>query len=157
MKQFFHSFVYAFKGIISCIRYERNFRFDICVAIFVIWFKTFYNFTNTENALLYICIFLVLGAEAFNTAIEASVDLISDKHTRLGKIAKDTAAGAVLLTATGSVFAGICLFNDTKVLKKFFLYLYDNPVVSFLLALYIIAAYCFTFLMFRNNKIDKEK
>jgi diacylglycerol kinase (ATP) len=53
---------------------------------------------------------LVLAAEGINTAIEAVVDLASPQRHPLAKIAKDVAAGTVLITAIGAVVVGILVF-----------------------------------------------
>lgn len=156
MRQFFKGFVYAFRGIAFCIKNERNFRFDICVAVFMIALKSLYSFTSAQNAVFFLTVFLVLAAEAMNTAVEATVDLISYKHTKLGRIAKDTAAGSVLLTATGSVMVGIYLFFDAEVFKKLYSYISANPFVLLSIILYFVMAYLFTFRIFKNNKKDKE-
>ncbi len=121
----------------------------------MLYIKSFYSFTLSENAILYITIFVVLGFEAMNTAVEACVDLISKHNSELGKIAKDTAAGAVLICAFGAVIVGILLFFDTEIIKIIALYHCDNIVNLICVCIYAVMAYCFTFKMFKNNK-DKE-
>ena len=151
MKQFFRGFKYAFNGLIFCIKNERNFRFDICMAAFMIYIKSFYALSSSENAIFYISIFLVLGFEALNTAIEACVDIISKEYSILGKIAKDTSAGAVLICAFSSVIVGIILFFDIGIIKEIVLYHLDNLNNLIFVALYTVMAYCFTFKIFKNN------
>jgi len=53
----------------------------------------------------------VLAAEGFNTAVEAVVDLVTREHHPLARIAKDVAAGTVLLCAITSVVVGVLLFG----------------------------------------------
>jgi len=81
-------------------------RFHFAAAIVVLLAVLFLKVTPTEFALLALSILSVLCAEMFNTAIEAVVDLISPDYHPLAKIAKDTAAGAVLITACGAGIMG---------------------------------------------------
>lgn len=56
-------------------------------------------------------ILLVISAEMVNTALEEMVNLITNNHQKEAKIAKDVAAGMVLLTAFGSVIVGVLIFT----------------------------------------------
>jgi diacylglycerol kinase (ATP) len=81
-------------------------RVHFVAAIVVLLAVLFLKVTPTEFALLALSILAVLCAEMFNTAIEAVVDLVSPGFHPLAKIAKDTAAGAVLITACGAAIMG---------------------------------------------------
>jgi diacylglycerol kinase (ATP) len=81
-------------------------RVHFSAAIVVLLAVLFLKVTATEFALLALSILSVLCAEMFNTAIEAVVDLVSPEYHPLAKIAKDTAAGAVLITACGAGIMG---------------------------------------------------
>jgi diacylglycerol kinase (ATP) len=81
-------------------------RFHFVAAIVVLLAVLFLKVSPTEFALLALSILSVLCAEMFNTAIEAVVDLVSPDYHPLAKIAKDTAAGAVLITACGAGIMG---------------------------------------------------
>lgn len=81
-------------------------RVHFAAAIVVLLAVLFLKVTPTEFALLALSILSVLCAEMFNTAIEAVVDLVSPDYHQLAKIAKDTAAGAVLITACGAGIMG---------------------------------------------------
>ncbi len=153
--KFFKSFVYAFNGIKYCILYERNFRFDIVVMTFVLIFKRFYELTNIENIIIFITFALVLSAEAMNTAVEAVVDLASPKHHRLAKIAKDTAAGSVLIKAICSVFVGIYIFWDVQVFKEIASYFRNNIIFSVSILLLILISYIFVFKI-NNKDVDND-
>ena len=155
MRLFLNSFKYAFCGFWHCISKERNFRFDIAVIIQILIFKQFYEFDTTQNILLYITIAIVLSAEAFNTSIETVIDLVSPKYSKLAKIAKDTAAGAVLITAITSIVIAFYLFWDIDIFKKIYYYFTDNIVYALGLLLLLIISYCFVFIMFSDNKKRK--
>lgn len=155
MTKFLKSFFYAFNGIKHCILYERNFRFDIVVMTFVLIFKRFYELTNIENIIIIITFALVLSAEAMNTAVEAVVDLASPKHHILAKIAKDTAAGSVLIKAICSVFVGIYIFWDVQVFKEIALYFRNSIIFSVSILLLILISYIFVFKI-NNKDVDND-
>lgn len=114
MRDFFKGFVYAAAGIKDCIMSERNFRIHIVAAAAVFIFAYIYGVTCTQAAVLVLTAAAVLSLEAVNTAIEAAVDLVSDKHTELGGLAKDTAAGAVLIAAAAAVAVAVFVFWDKE-------------------------------------------
>ena len=60
---------------------------------------------------LVLAMMIVLSAELFNTSIENAMDRVSTEQHPLAKVAKDTAAGAVLITAIGSVVIGVLIFG----------------------------------------------
>ena len=53
---------------------------------------------------------LVMALELVNTAVESVVDLVTSEYKPLAKIAKDTAAGAVLIAATMAAIVGLIIF-----------------------------------------------
>ena len=75
-------------------------------AIVVLLTALFLRVSPIEFALLALSILFVLFAELFNTAVEAVVDLVSPGYHPLAKVAKDTAAGAVLMAAIGAAIMG---------------------------------------------------
>lgn len=81
-------------------------RIHFIAAIGVLLAVLFLKVTPLEFALLALSILSVLCAEMFNTAVEAVVDLVSPDYHPLAKVAKDTAAGAVLIAACGAAIMG---------------------------------------------------
>ena len=106
------SFVYAFRGILFCIRHEKNMRIHICVTFYVMFFSLFYDFSRVEYALLLIVCTIVLSLEMINTAIEVVIDKVSPQYSALAKIGKDVAAGAVFISAGVAVVIGLVMFWD---------------------------------------------
>lgn len=99
----------ACKGIAFASK-ERNFRIDVVFALFTIALGFICAISTAEWLIVIICFALVLGGEAFNSALESVVDLASpDYHALAGK-AKDCAAGAVLLFAIASFVIGCIIF-----------------------------------------------
>ena len=104
------SFGYAFEGIWTGIRNERNMKIH-CLAIIVVTLTgTLFQITAMEWCICLLLFALVAALELVNTAIEAVVDLVTEEKKPLAKIAKDTAAGAVLFTAIMAVFIGCIIF-----------------------------------------------
>lgn len=107
---FFPSFRYAWSGIVYLFRTQRNARVHLAAAIFFTLLGFWLGLSPTQFAILWAIMTVVMAAEAVNTAVEAIVDLAIDRYHPLAKIAKDTAAGAVLLAAIGAVAVGVALF-----------------------------------------------
>jgi diacylglycerol kinase len=110
MSRLFKSFGYAFQGIRHALRTQANLRIHFVISIAVIVAGLWLQISPIEWALIIVTIMIVLSAELFNTAIEAAIDRASPEHHPLAKVAKDTAAGAVLISAIGAVIIGILIF-----------------------------------------------
>lgn len=104
------SFGYAFEGIWTGIRKERNMRIHCLVVILVTAAGTFFGLTAMEWCICLLLFGMVISLELVNTAVEAVVDLVTEEKKPLAKIAKDTAAGAVLFTAVMAVIIGCIIF-----------------------------------------------
>ena len=92
------SFGYAFKGIKTLFRTQANAQIHLFATIIIIGLGIWLGLSPLEWCLIFVCIALVLAAEAINTAIEFAVDLASPEQHPLAGKAKDVAAGAVLLS-----------------------------------------------------------
>lgn len=111
MSRLFRSFQYAFQGIGHALRTQANLRIHIVISIAVVIVGLWLRISPVEWAILIVTMMIVLSAELFNTALEATVDRISAESHPLAKIAKDAAAGAVLITAIGAVIVGLLIFG----------------------------------------------
>lgn len=87
----------------------------------------------------------VIGGEIVNTAIENAVNLASEEYTEYGKIAKDAAAGAVLVSAVFAVIVGVIILFQPEAFKAMFEYFKENLHMLAVLALSIIPATLFIF------------
>lgn len=104
------SFAYAWKGIGSFVRKEHN-AWIHCSAIIVVTTAGFlFNITRTEWLIIFLCFGIVLAAEAFNTAIERLVNLVSPGYHPIAGDVKDIAAGAVLICAITAAIIGGAIF-----------------------------------------------
>ncbi|MFR9708330.1 diacylglycerol kinase family protein [Paenibacillus sp. MB22_1] len=106
------SFRYALEGIATSLRTQRHVRFHCVAAVIVIAAAIALSLPARDVALLLLVIALVISLELVNTAIEAVVDLAAPEWHRLGKIAKDAAAGAVLVAAVFALVIGILIFCE---------------------------------------------
>ncbi|MCI6677273.1 MAG: diacylglycerol kinase family protein [Clostridiales bacterium] len=104
------SFGYAFEGIDTCIKKERNMKIHCMMAIFVIIAGMICKISVIEWCICFILFGLIMALELVNTAVEATVDLITEERKPLAKIAKDTAAGAVLIAAIMAAVVGCIIF-----------------------------------------------
>ena len=148
-KKLFMSFVYAFTGIFSTIKNERNLRIHLTCVCYMFGFlglTDWFVLERADWAILVLACGTVIGGEIVNTAIENAVNLASEKHTQYGKIAKDAAAGAVLISALCAVIVGIIILYQPAAFRMMFDYFMSNPLMLLVLVLSIIPASLFIFL-----------
>jgi diacylglycerol kinase (ATP) len=107
------SFNFAFEGIIHVLRHERNLRIHFAIALGVIVAAVAFDVTRIELIALLLAIAFVLIAEMMNSAVEAAVDFLSPDLHPVAKIAKDVAAGAVLIASVTAVAVGYLVFSGT--------------------------------------------
>ncbi|NLZ48418.1 MAG: phosphatase PAP2 family protein [Clostridiales bacterium] len=112
IKKLVDSFNYAIEGIIYAVRTQRNMRIHMAVALCVLTACFFYDLNKMELLIIAITITMVIAAELINTAIESAIDATTNYYHPLAKIAKNTAAGAVLVTAINAVIVGYIIFWD---------------------------------------------
>ena len=106
------AFDYAFSGILYATRTQRNMRIHLIAASLAIVATLYLRLDRAYVALVVLCIAMVIALELVNTAIEAVVDLMTVAHHPLAKIAKDAAAGAVLVVSMASVIVGYLAFYE---------------------------------------------
>ena len=104
------SFGYAFSGIINVLKKQHNFRIHVVIAIAVIIAGFWFEISIAEWLFLIFAIGFVLSAEMFNSAIEVLVDMISPGFDEKAGLAKDIAAGAVLVAAVTAAVIGLLIF-----------------------------------------------
>jgi diacylglycerol kinase (ATP) len=103
---------YAFEGVIHVLRTQRNMRIHFAIATAVLILAFSYGVTRLELVALLVAISFVLIAEMVNTAIEATIDLSTPSFDPLAKVAKDIAAGAVLIASVNALVVGYLVFAD---------------------------------------------
>lgn len=108
----FSSFRYAWEGVCYTFATQRNFRIHTVIGAIALSLSILLQVSAVKMAVIGIMIALVLALELLNTAVESVVDLtVKQSYHDLAKVAKDCAAGAVLMSAIAAVFvAGVILF-----------------------------------------------
>ena len=142
MLSFFRSFRFAAHGLLLCLR-ERNFRFHLALAIYMYTFLLIFDWftlTRGEWAALILATVFVLAAEAFNTAIEATVDLASPDIHPLAARAKDLGAAAVLVCAAAAVAVGLVVLWQPAAFSAMLAHYQARPVMLAPLGLSLVGA-----------------
>jgi diacylglycerol kinase (ATP) len=106
------SFNFAFEGIIHVLRTQRNMRIHFAIAVAVLVAAVALGVSRIELIALMLSIAFVLISEMINTAIEGAVDVSTTSFDPNAKLAKDIAAGAVLIATVNAVAVGYLVFSD---------------------------------------------
>ena len=108
-KNYLDSWKNAFNGIWYVIKIGTNSKVQIVISIVVIALGFLFKVSITEWVFLTFAIMIVFIAETVNTAIEETVNLVTKEFNPIAKVAKDVAAGAVVLSAINSVIIAILI------------------------------------------------
>jgi diacylglycerol kinase len=100
-------------------RTQPNFWVHTLAAVLVVVFCAWLGTTPAETGVLLLAIGIVMAAEAFNSALEAVVDLASPEYHPLARIAKDTAAGGVLIAAFAAALSGLVILGPRLIGRLF--------------------------------------
>jgi diacylglycerol kinase (ATP) len=134
------SFNYAFEGIIHVLRTQRNLRIHFVAAVLVFGGAIAVGVTRLQLIALVLAIAFVLVAEMLNTAIEGVIDVSTTSFDPNAKLAKDIAAGAVLIASITALAIGFLVFQSavgertTRVLDR----VRDAPADITLVALFLV-------------------
>jgi len=154
VKRFLLSFVYAGRGLWHCLRNERSFRVHLVAAAYAMTLAAAISVSAAEWAILFLTVALVISAEAVNTAVENAVDLNGKNPHPLSRVAKDAAAGAVLLCAAAAIAVGVILFWKPNELTVLWLQIKGNLWKLSLLALSLPLSMLFIFMCGTEKKIS---
>lgn len=139
------SFGNALRGVGHCLKRERNMRIHLGAAVLVTAFSAVCTLSPLEYALLFLTMGVVLAAEALNTAIERTVDLVTHQRHPLARAAKDAAAAGVLLAALGAAAAGAALFLPEGRLLEGLARIAGSPLLTAVFLLLAVSALVFAF------------
>ena len=109
-KKIINSFKYAFEGLISSFKTERNIKIHMIFMILVILMGILLKINKYEWITCLILFSIVISGELFNTAIETIVDMVMPEKNEKAKLAKDVSAAAVLIPAIFSAIVGLIIF-----------------------------------------------
>lgn len=135
------SFNYAIEGIVFALRTQRNMRLHVLAAAVVLSGGVALRVSHLEMIGLIFAIALVMTAELVNTAVEATVDLAIDRFDPMAKVAKDVAAGGVLIASLSAVGVGYVVFfaRLTRIADRGFVLVKQAPVHLTVLTLVLTA------------------
>mgnify|MGYP000547417159 CR=1 FL=1 len=105
----YRSFGYAFQGIFT-VSGRTDMKIHCVAAVFVVIAGVILKISAIEWCICMVLFGLVMALEHVNTAVEAVVDMVTEEYHPLAKVAKDTAAGAVLIAAIMAAIAGCIIF-----------------------------------------------
>ena len=110
---------FAIAGVVYALRTQRNMRIHVAAAVLTLIAALVLQISPLVIAAILFAISLVFVTELINTAVEAAVDLSTEGYDPLAKIAKDVAAGAVLIAATNAIVVGyLVMFNPVKLVLQ---------------------------------------
>ena len=102
---------HARQGLVFALRSQRNFRIHVVVAILVLGAGFSMKLPSSEMAILMLTCSMVILGELLNTALEVAMNLLEMRHHPVVRMAKDIAAGGVLIAVIGSVLVGFFIFG----------------------------------------------
>jgi diacylglycerol kinase (ATP) len=105
-----HSFSPAIRGLKFLLKGEPNATVHLTAAAGAIVLGFLFSISSGEWCLVMLCIALVISAEALNSGIEKTVDLVTEEHLPLAGKAKDLAAAGVLVISIGALITGLIIF-----------------------------------------------
>jgi diacylglycerol kinase (ATP) len=108
------SFRHALNGVLLSFKTQRHLRIHFLLAVLALTAGFLWRLSRVELLILLGAICLVILAELLNTAVETVVDLVTMDYHPLAKVAKDVAAGAVLVASLNAIIVGIVLFFDLR-------------------------------------------
>jgi len=109
-RTFIDSVKNCFEGIIYTFNHENNFKREIILGILVIIAGFALKISLIEWCIIVLLINFVLVCELINTALEKTVDLYTTEYSKIGKVIKDAAGGAVLTMCIASAIIGTIIF-----------------------------------------------
>jgi diacylglycerol kinase len=105
------SFRHAGRGLLLLCLTQWNFRVHLLAGVGAICLAGFFRISGIEWLSLIAAIALVLCAEALNTALERTVDILEPKRHPLARDAKDLGAAAVLIASLFALIVGLIIFG----------------------------------------------
>ncbi|HYE81171.1 MAG TPA: diacylglycerol kinase family protein [Clostridia bacterium] len=110
-RKFFESLRYSIEGLVYCMSTQRNMKIHIAFALIVLVAGILLQISRLEFIIITMAISIVFICEIINTAVEKTVDTMTQEFHPVAKIAKDVAASAVLVAAISSVIVGFLVFG----------------------------------------------
>lgn len=109
-KSWIKTFKNALEGCSYAFRTQRNFQVHLIISVSVVILALMLKVTPIEFSVLILAIIFGWVVEMANTAIEKTVDLITEEFHPKAKIAKDVSAGMMLIAAVGLSILALVVF-----------------------------------------------
>ena len=148
----------AINGIIYATTTQRNVKIQLLIAVLVVIISLFFDLSRAEFLCFLFTIILILFAEMCNTAIETVVDLYVDVYHPKAKIAKDVAAGGVVITTINALIVAYFLFFDkiSNIGLNFIKNVAESPMhLAFATIIIVIIAALALIAIAKTNKYKK--
>lgn len=140
------SFKCAIVGILHCIKNERHMRIHTCAAIYVLILSSFFDLSMEKFCILLLTISSVIVTEMINTVAEELTDISAEDYNPMAKVAKDIAAGAVLICAIFAIFIGAILFWDINIYIGMYYWFIDRPLILTLFLISIVISFIYIYI-----------
>jgi diacylglycerol kinase (ATP) len=141
-KNHLDSFRFAVEGIVHVFRTQRHMRFHFYTVVLVLALGLLFRLGRIEMSILLLVVSGVLITEMVNTAVESVVDMVTQAYHPLAKLAKDIAAGAVLIASIVAAVVGLILFCGDKQVGRLRIEMMSNephqPVMVFITVFLLI-------------------
>ena len=153
VKELIRSFSYGFSGIGKAVKSERNFRIHIIAMLTIVIFNGMARLPALSWAIEILCCMVVMSLELMNTALENACNAVTRAQNPWIHVAKDAAAGGVLVSAMGSVVVALLVFLSEESYRiNVVTYIREHLWVITCLAIFAIAAAMFVFLPCRKKE-----
>lgn len=147
MKHQLKSFKVAFDGIWYTIKHESHMRFHMVAGFYVILFSYFFfHLSKAQWGVILLLISSVMTAEIFNTSLEEVCNLNTQSYDPIARIAKDVAAGAVLILTVAAVVVAFVFYFDMVIIGQIINFFLSEPLCLTLLIISFILSAVFVIL-----------
>jgi diacylglycerol kinase len=151
------SFVFALRGILSVAERERHMRIHLCFAFYVVLAGFVTRLTPSEWSRVLFCVALVCSMECLNTAVERACDARTKRRDAVICLAKDAAAGAVLVSAAASAVIGSLTFFQAAKVANALTFIKEDPVLAVLVVLALVPWSIFIFRQRKGDSVHDRK
>jgi len=155
LRKWLKSANFAIEGILHGAKTQRHLRYHFSFAAFLLFLSYLLGVTRMEFVIISLAVILVISTEMINSAVEAIVDLLSPQYSEKARVAKDVAAGAVLVTAFGAAVLGYIILSPyfTSVfLKGFSIARHSKEEIALIAVILVLILVIIAKSYFRNGR-----
>lgn len=104
-------FGHAIDGCFYAFKTQKNFKVHAFASLVMLVLGILLDISSLEWALIVLLITIGFCMEMINTAFEKTVDLVTEDFNEKAKVAKDVAAGIMLIASIGCAIGGILVLG----------------------------------------------